>query len=194
MKGNKKILIVAILLFLIAISYSTYAIYKSSHAADATVTAAAWVIDFKDSNNTTLTQNITFSTSDCVNTNVAAGKIAPGATCTKTIVLDATGTEVSVAYSATAGAVTASDGQNSVSTTNANTFSASLSPASGTIAYDANDQTATLTLEVTWSGTDDSSANPADVINTADTALAGTTITVPVTLIATQVPVPTPTP
>ena len=41
MKGNKKLLIVAILLFLIAISYSTYAIYKSSVTADATVEAAA---------------------------------------------------------------------------------------------------------------------------------------------------------
>lgn len=196
MKGNKKILIVAILLFLIAISYSTYAIYKTSVEADATVTAAAWVIDFKNgdaTNGTSITSStdIQLTGADCTNTHVLQGKIAPGATCTKTITLVATGTEVDVAYSATAGSVTATKGGNSVSTSGANTFSASLSPASGTITYSANDQTATLTLEVTWAGTDDS---PTDTVNNADTGLEGATITVPVTLIASQVPVPTPAP
>ena len=33
MKGNKKILVVAVLLLLIAVSYSTYAIYKSTASA-----------------------------------------------------------------------------------------------------------------------------------------------------------------
>ena len=44
MKGNKKILVVAVLLLLIAVSYSTYAIYKSSASASDTVNTAAWVV------------------------------------------------------------------------------------------------------------------------------------------------------
>ena len=49
-------------------------------------------------------------------------------------------------------------------------------------------KTATLTLTIAWAGTDDSTADPADVINGADTELQGATITVPVTLVAKQVP------
>ena len=188
MKGNKKLLIVAVLLLLVAVSYTTYAIYKSSLTANATVTAAIWSVDFKDANETTLTQNITFNTTECATTHVAPGKIAPGATCTKTIVLDATGTEVDVTYSATTGTVTAEKpAGTSVATTNANAFTATLTPATGTIAYNAAEQKATLTLTVAWAGTDDSTADPADVINNADTALNGATITVPVTLTAKQV-------
>ena len=190
MKGNKKILIVAILLFLIAVSYSTYAIYKTSVTADATVEAATWSIQFKDGA-TEITSNyeIVLSGANCTNAHVAQGKIAPGATCTKTITLDATGTEVDVAYTATAGTVTAASGETSVSTTNANVFTAELTDnGTGTISYNANPQTASLTLTVTWAGVDDSTASE-EVINPADTLLQGTTITVPVTLVAKQVPV-----
>ncbi len=191
MKGNKKLLVVAILLFLIAISYSTYAIYKSSVTADATVEAAAWVIQFKDGQ-TEITSNYTIELSgtDCVNNHVLQGKIAPGAQCTKTITLDATGTEVDVAYTATAGEVTAASGETALSTTGANVFNATLTDGgNGVIEYDANSQTATLTLTVEWEGIDDSNASPEEVINPADTALQGATITVPITLVAKQVPV-----
>ncbi len=194
MKGNKKILIVAVLLFLIAISYSTYAIYKTSTSADATVTAATWSVDFKDSSSQVLTQNITFTGAECTNNHVAEGKIAPGATCTKTIILDATSTEVDVTYTATAGNATVT-GQ-SAAAADANQFTVSLTPASGTIPYyvsnqAADAQKATLTLTVTWGGTDnDTAASGATYsVNAADTLLQGSTITVPVTLVASQVPV-----
>lgn len=45
MKGNKKILIVAILLLLITVSFTTYAIYKSSDEGD-----LKYKIDFIESN------------------------------------------------------------------------------------------------------------------------------------------------
>ena len=193
MKGNKKILIVAVLLFLIAVSYSTYAIYKTSTSANATVTAATWSVDFKDSSSQTLTQNITFTGTECSNNHVVEGKIAPGATCTKTIILDATNTEVDVTYSATAGNATVT-GQSAAA--DANQFTVSLTPASGTIPYytssqAADAQKATLTLTVTWGGTDnDTVASGATYsVNAADTLLQGSTITVPVTLVASQVPV-----
>jgi len=190
LKGNKKLLVVAVLLLLIAVSYSTYAIYKTSVQAEATVEAAAWVIEFKDGQ-TEITSNYTIELSgtDCVNNHVLQGKIAPGAQCTKVITLDATGTEVDVAYTATAGTVTASSGETPVSTTGANAFSAVLTDGgTGVIEYDAANQTAELTLTVSWAGLDDSSASP-EVINPADTSLQGTTITVPITLVAKQVPV-----
>ncbi len=42
MKGNKKLLIVAVLLLLIAVSYGTYAIYRTQFSGSATVKTAKW--------------------------------------------------------------------------------------------------------------------------------------------------------
>ena len=191
MKGNKKLLIVAVLLLLVAVSYTTYAIYKTSVAGNAKVTAAIWNVKFKNGE-TALTDNftVTLGEEDCTSNHVAPGKIAPGATCTKTIILDTTGTEVDVTYEATAGTVTAEKPEGTaVATTNANAFTAALSPATGTIAYTSTGEKQ-LTLTVTWDGQDDSvvatGATP-DVINNADTALNGAIIKVPVTLTAKQV-------
>ena len=44
MKGNKKILVIAILLLLIAVSYGTYAIYKSETTASGTVKLSGWSV------------------------------------------------------------------------------------------------------------------------------------------------------
>ena len=198
MKGNKKILVIAVLLLLIAVSYTTYAIYKTAVAGNANVTAAKWEVKFKNGE-TALEDNytVTLSGADCTNNHVAEGKIAPGATCTKQITLDASQAEVDVAYSVVVGTVTAEKGGSSVATTGANAFTATLkngnNQTNGTIAYNAGTKTETLTLTVVWAGTDDSDAqsNP-DTINGADTGLNGATIKVPVTLVAKQVPVTTP--
>ena len=72
----------------------------------------------------------------------------------------------------------------SVSTEDANEFSATLTPSSDTITYANGTRTKTITVEVTWAGTDDSDT---DTVNDADTALNGATITVPITLVAKQV-------
>ena len=183
MKGNKKILVAAILVLLIAVSFTTYAIYKTSVTGNANVTAATWDVKFKDGQ-TELTNDytVTLTEADCTSNHVKPGKIAPGATCTKDITLDASSSEVDVTYTATAGTVTATKSGSSVATTNANAFTASLSPASGTIAYNAETKTATLQLEVAWAGTEDTTTT-----DPADTALSGATITVPVTLVAKQV-------
>lgn len=183
MKGNKKLLIVAVLLLLVAVSYTTYAIYKTSVAGNAKVTAAAWTAKFKNGETVlTDTFEVTLEGTDCQNAHVMDGKIAPGATCTKIITLDTTGTEVDVTYEATVGTVTATKAGSAVTTTGANAFTATLTPATGTIAY-ANTGTATqLTLTVAWGGTEG-----ADTVDPKDTDLAGATITVPVTLTAKQV-------
>ena len=184
MKGNKKILTIAVLLLLIAVTYGTYAIYKTSVGGNATVTAAKWDVKFK--NGTSELENnytVTLTGTDCQNNHVAEGKIAPGATCTKEITLDASESEVDVTYEVTVGTVTAEKAGSSVTTTGANALTATLTPASGTIAYDAATKTATLTLNVTWAGTEN-----AETVDPKDTDLAGATITVPLTLIAKQVP------
>ena len=185
MKGNKKILVIAILLLLIAVSYGTYAIYKSALSGTATVNTAAWHIAFSDgSENLEDSFNVVFGDSDCVNNHVKPGRIAPGATCTKTITLDASGTEVDVEYTATALPANVKVDGNTVPA-EANQFNVTLSGGgTGTIAYNANPQTATLTLTLSWAG-NDADTNP----NTTNTGLAGKIVTVPVTLVAKQVPV-----
>ena len=184
MKGNKKILVVAVLLLLIAVSYSTYAIYKTSVAGNATVTAAKWEVTFKNGE-TTLTNNYTiaFGTTECAgNNHVKDGKIAPGASCAKDIILDAGTSEVDVAYDITYGTPTI--GGTAISS-DANDFTVTITPASGSIPYTATGtaRQVTLTIELEWDG-EDTDTNP----NAADTAIgeAASTITVPITLVAKQ--------
>ena len=94
-KGNKKILVIAVLLLLIAVSYGTYAIYRTSLSGNATVTAAKWDIEFKDGTTAITNLNVTFTSADCHdNAHVADGVIAPGASCTKNITVNAKDIEV----------------------------------------------------------------------------------------------------
>ena len=130
MKGNKKLLVVAILLLLIAVSYGTYAIYRTSVSGTGSVTAATWDIAFAEGQSTINDSfTLTFSSTDCVNnSHVANGVIAPGASCTKDITITATGTQVDVEYDVDVddSSITATKGGSSVSTSGANTFTASL--------------------------------------------------------------------
>ncbi len=189
MKGNKKILVIAVLLLLITVSYGTYAIYKTTLTGAGEVTAAAWNIQFKDGNNVlTDTFTVTFGQSDCVNnSHVADGVIAPGATCTKDITLVATGTQVDVDYTVTAdnNAITATKNSTSVTTTGANTFTATLTDTSGDtldgeILMTDSPMSETLRVTLTWAGTE------SDTVDPKDTDLNGATITVPLTLTAKQ--------
>ena len=182
MKGNKKILALAVLLLLIAVSYTTYAIYKTQREGSTTVSAAVWNVAFKNGQ-TELTDSftVTFANNECTNTgnHVAAGKIAPGVTCQKTITLDASAAEVDVAYTVTPGTVSYSG---SAPQNSSNDFTATLTGGTGTIAYNAATKTVDLTLTVTWGGLEDW-----DDYDQGDTEMAGQTITVPLTLVAKQV-------
>lgn len=189
MKGNKKLLVVVALLLLLTLTFTSYAIYKSSYAGNANVNAAKWNVSFA-AGQTTVTDNflLTFDATDCPgNTHTANGVIAPGASCSKTITVDAGDTQVDVQVTATADQTNITAGGTAVSGTNQFTVGATVAAADGIIAYNDNPKTTTVTVTISWGGTDDSSANPADVMNNADTALAGQTITVPVTLTAKQV-------
>ena len=180
MKGNKKILVIAILLLLIAVSYGTYAIYKSSAATNAEVTAAVWQVDFLNGQTeVTSSQNLELTCAN--NSHVKDGVIAPGATCTGTLTIDATDTEVDVAYSVTQTGNVLADGV--ALSGDENDFTVTITDnGTGQIAYNANPQTATVTVSLAWAGTED-----ATTTDPADTAIQGSTLTVPITVTAKQV-------
>ena len=181
MKGNKKILLVAVLLLLLAVSYSTYAIYKSSATGSGSVNAAAWVVEVNNAdivaNNTFTLGNITWATPRYGQNNT----IAPGDTGTVDVVIDASGSEVGVSYAITID-TTALDNSNFTVTAH----NPSTAPLSGTIAY-GQSMTKTVTLDITWTGVDDATAGGA---NEKDIALAGDALSIPVTVVVTQNPNP----
>lgn len=180
MKGDKKLLVIAILLLLIAVSYGTYAIYRSSATSSDSIRAAKWVIN---ANNTDIVANNTFTlgTLDCGNASIGKnGTIAPGDTCTATIVIDADGSEVDVAYTVsvdTSALTTLGNSQISVAAHTGSSFT-------GTISYSATEgaMEATVVLDVTWTAVDTAAQNTID-INTAVAELA-----IPVTVSVVQNP------
>ena len=187
MKGNKKILVIAILLLLIAVSYGTYAIYKSSVSGDATVTAAKWAIEFSDggSNTYTSTMDLEFTAADCVNnSHVADGKIAPGASCTKYVTIDATGTEVDVEYELEITGNVQVNGSNKPA--NSNDITASVGTSDGEIlmsdAETQAGQTDRVPITITWAGQEGAAYDAGDT----EIGEGGWEITVPVTLTAKQ--------
>ena len=170
-KGNKKYLVVAVLLLLLAVTYSTYAIYKSSATGTAEATAAKWVVKVNNTDIVT-SDTYTFTASDIVwnaNENVAEGKVAPGTTGTIKLAIDTSEAEVAVDYAVQIGTVTVGSGNN----TN-NNFAVTAADNQGTIDVSSDGKTINLTVE--WTATDSDTANPADM------GMAGKGIEIPVTV------------
>ena len=179
MKGNKKLLIVAVLLLLVAVSYTTYAIYRSSADAEGTIKAAAWSVlvnnqDIEDTTNLDLSfdiNDVTWTTHTGKN-----GTIAPGDSGTVTFTVDATGSEVDVLLEAAVDTATADlpDGMTATVTSGTNGVQ--------TIPYAASGMTANVVITLTWTGTTaDTTAK-----DTTDKEAAGSNLTIPVTLTARQ--------
>lgn len=180
MKGNKKLLVVAVLLLLVVVSYTTYAIYRTSLAGSAKVTAASWSAVLKNGSST-LTDSFELTGSDFTCTGghaQVAGKIAPGDTCTATLVADLDGSEVNAKVGVT------------IDTTGiGNRFTVSLmdendAAVSGEVAvpYSSTEggMEKTFKVVIAWDGTDSDGVNPTDV------GLQGREITLPVTFTAHQ--------
>ena len=178
MKGNKKILVVALLLFLVAARYGTYAIYRSSVSGTGNVSTAAWQISFKKGANAV--QNLNFTGSDVtwtVNPSAVAGKIAPGAEGYIDFTIDATGSEVDVYYLATLGDG-ATDGIDVSMSVGGNTVTTEQ-----LLAYAASNMSTTVRVNVSWDG----DVNDDGTKDTADLALATAgNISIPITLTARQ--------
>ena len=183
-KGNKKVLVIALLLLLIGAGIATYAIYRTSATGTATVATATWSV--KVNNTDTETGAFTFSASDITwstNTSAVSGKIAPGSTGTITLEIDATGSEVNVDYTATVGTIKVGN-ENLSSDAGFTVTPHDTTDGTGTINYSttANAMKKTLTFDVVWTGTDsDTTAK-----DQADMAMDGINITIPVTVTAKQ--------
>ena len=171
MKGNKKILIAILLVLFITLSFSTYAIYRSTATATGTVETAAWsvTVDGTDIETGTITLNMAGATKTTIGKN---GKMAPGDTLTKVVTVDATGSEVDVIVTAAADTTNLPSGWTATATV-AN---------GGVIEYAASGMTAEVTVEVTWAG----ALTDNETKDTTDKGLAADEIDVPITLTARQ--------
>ena len=172
MKGNKKVLVLAVLVLLLSVA-GTFAIYRNSAAGTGTVEAAAWSVKVKGAGieNATFTfgyDDITWTTLTGYN-----NTIAPGSTGVINIPVDATGSEVDVLVTAALGQATLPSGM---------TVSLATGSDSQTIAYSSSSMTTNVSLNIAWSGSDsDTSAKDG-----TDLAAKGTTLSIPVTLTAKQ--------
>ena len=177
MKGNKKILVAIVLLIVAAVSFTTYAIYRSSTTAEGTLNAAGWFVTV---NGTDIEQvNLTFDINDIDWTSGTHtgynDTIAPGDEGIIEFPVDATGSEVDVLLTAelddgatlpTGMSVEITSGTNGVEE----------------IAYDPNDMQTTIEITVKWDG-DLSDTSTKD---TNDKSFESDTLTIPIKLTARQ--------
>ena len=175
MKGDKKILVAAILVLLLTVCFGTYAIYRASTTASGSVKAAAWSVkvdgtDIKTANYTFTASNITWTTLTGYN-----NTIAPGSEGYIEIPIDATGSEIDVLITAALGSTSLPAGM---------TASVASGDGSKTIGYStaANAMKTTVRINIAWAGaeSDDSTKDGTDL------AAQGTTLSIPVTLTAKQ--------
>ena len=188
MKGNKKILVVAVLLLLIAVSYSTYAIYRTNLTANTTVNTAHWSAVLTNGSNSGTTLNFTMADFNCGNESTRHGKnntIAPGDTCTLVFGVDLDGSEVNAKVNAALGTVTGTV-EDSRFTVGLSVGGVDANGVAQAIPYSATEGEMELeyTLTLTWQGdTDNLAANGKDV---KDVSMNGQSLVIPVTIDAYQ--------
>lgn len=174
MKGNKKLLVVAVLLLLVAVGFGTYAIYRETASGTGSLKAAAWSVTIDGT--AVKNANFDFDINDITWT-THTGKndtIAPGDSGTITIPVVATGSEVDVLVEA----------ELDTSATLPDGFTVSLSGTNGVteIPHNASSMTANIVVTVTWEGT---LADPSTK-DTTDLAAQGSNLSIPINLTARQ--------
>ena len=175
MKGDKKILVVALLVLLLTVCFGTYAIYRASGSATGTVKAAAWSVKVNGTN--IQSANYTFDASNITWTTLTGynNTIAPGSSGYIDIPIDATGSEVDVILTAALGTTTLPTGM---------TATLASGNDSQTLGYSttANAMKTNVRINIAWAGaeSDDSEKDSSDL------AAAGTNLSIPVTLTAKQ--------
>lgn len=175
MKGDKKILALAVLVLLLTVCFGTYAIYRSSTTATGSIKAAAWSVkvngtDIASANYTFDGSNITWTKRTGYN-----NTIAPGSEGYIEIPVDADGSEVDVIIAAEMGSATLPDGM---------TATLASGNDSQTIAYSATEgaMETTVRINIAWSGAESDTTTK----DGTDLAAQGTTLSIPVTLTAKQ--------
>lgn len=174
MKGDKKILVLAVLVLLLTVCFGSYAIYRSSATGTGSLKAAAWSVKVNGTNISSASFDFDFDDITWTTKTGYNNTIAPGSTGTITIPVDATGSEVDVVLTAeivnaslpTGMTVTVSGG------------------GSQTIAYSTteNAMKTNVVLNIAWSGSEED--NPSK--DSSDLTAAGTNLSIPVTLTAKQ--------
>ena len=173
MKGDKKILVAAILVLLLAVCFGTYAIYRATGNATGSIKAAAWSV--KVNGTDIASTNYTFGVDDIHWTTLTGYNhtIAPGSEGYIEIPVDATGSEVDVVLTATLGTTTLPNG-----------MTATLASNSQTIAYSTTTDAmkTKVRINIAWAGAESDTAEK----DGTDLAVKGTTLSIPVTLTAKQ--------
>lgn len=174
MKGNKKVLTLAVLLLLV-VAFGTYAIYRQSATGNGTLKAAAWSVKVKGQ---PITNNFTFDYSDITWDTLTGynNTIAPGSTGHIDVKVDADGSEVDVILTATLGTITGlPDGM---------TVALASGADSQTIAYSATEgaMEKTVRINIAWAGAESDTAAK----DTNDLSKQGAEFSIPVTLTAKQ--------
>ena len=175
MKGDKKILALAVLVLLLTVCFGTYAIYRSSTTANGSIKAAAWSV--KVDGTDIASANYTFDASDITWTSLTGynDTIAPGSEGYIEIPVDADGSEVDVIIAATLGSTTLPAGM---------TATLASGNDSQTIAYSATEgaMETTVRINIAWAGAESDTTTK----DGTDLAAQGTTLSIPVTLTAKQ--------
>ena len=175
MKGNKKILLLSILVLLITVCFGTYAIYRASGSANGSIKAAAWSVKINDTD--IASANYTFDASNITWTKLTGynNTIAPGSEGFIEIPVDATGSEVDVVLTATLGTTTLPNG-----------MTATLASGNDlqTIAYSTTTDAmkTKVRINIAWAGSESDN----DTKDGTDLAAKGTPLSIPVTLTAKQ--------
>ena len=174
MKGDKKILILALLVLLLSVCFSTYAIYRQSADGEGSVDAAKWSV--KVNGTDIASANFDFDIDDVTWTNLTGynDTIAPGTVGYIDIDVDADGSEVDVILTAALDTTNLPDGM-TATVDGGNTKN---------IAYSATDgdMEETIRINIEWAGADTDTATK----DGTDLAKNDTTLSLPVTLTAKQ--------
>lgn len=175
MKGNKKILLLSILVLLITVCFGTYAIYRASGSASGSIKAAAWSVKIDDTD--IASANYTFDASNITWTKLTGynNTIAPGSEGYIEIPVDADGSEVDVILTATIGSTTLPTGMTATLESGDDLKTIAYSSTSGAMET-------TVRINIAWAGAESDDATK----DSNDLSFQGTTISIPVTLTAKQ--------
>ncbi|MBR2678613.1 MAG: hypothetical protein IKE63_04270 [Bacilli bacterium] len=174
MKGNKKILTLSVLVLLLAVCFTTYAIYRSSADGEGSVNAANWAVQINGSDIDSA--DFDFDATDVTWTTLTGynDTIAPGSEGYIDIAVDADGSEVDVILAAT------------LDTSNLPTgMTATVQGGnSQTIAYSdtAGAMETTVRINIAWAGAE----SDTETKDGTDLGVEGTELSLPVTLTAKQ--------
>jgi len=174
MKGDKKILILALLVLLLSVCFSTYAIYRNTANGTGSIKAANWSVLVKGTD--IATANFNFTAADITWTTRTGynNTIAPGSVGYIEIPVDADGSEVDVILTAALDTTNLPD-RMTASVDGGETKNIAYSETEGAMETKVK-------INITWAG-DDTDTTAKD---TTDLAVEDTTLSLPVTLTAKQ--------